>query len=210
MYEGVFVAKCIKAHVDWSIKNLKVRTHAPHTRARAHARAHAHTHIARACTQAYGHSNDDPWFRDLEEMLTTGLTPQERVDNVVLAFEICRVRSVRLPVPSSGLAFMRECLQAGLPREGRRVDPSHAPAQAGRQAVKSQRGATKRNQNTLTHTQSSQLVYVPRQHGGQVCDGVPPNAPPAPPAQMPVSYFQVCGRSCRQSLSVIPKTLSGL
>ena len=136
MYEGVFVAKCIKAHVDWSIKNLKVRTHAPHTRARAHARAHAHTHIARACTQAYGHSNDDPWFRDLEEMLTTGLTPQERVDNVVLAFEICRVRSVRLPVPSSGLAFMRECLQAGLPREGRRVDPSHAPAQARRQARK--------------------------------------------------------------------------
>ena len=79
MYEGVFVAKCIKAHVDWSIKNLKVRTHAPHTRARAHARAHAHTHIARACMQAYGHTNDDPWFRDLEEMLTTGLTPQEKV-----------------------------------------------------------------------------------------------------------------------------------
>ena len=48
MYEGVFVAKCIKAHVDWSIKNLKVRTHAPHTRARARTRAHTHTHTSHA------------------------------------------------------------------------------------------------------------------------------------------------------------------
>ena len=44
MYEGVFVAKCIKAHVDWSIKNLK----------------------------AYDHGNNE-WFKELEQLVGSGL-----------------------------------------------------------------------------------------------------------------------------------------
>ena len=190
MYEGVFVAKCIKAHVDWSIKNLKVRTHAPHTRARAHARAHAHTHIARACTQAYGHSNDDPWFRDLEEMLTTGLTPQERVDNVVLAFEICRVRR-------------------GFPGKGGGWIPPTLPLKLDSRLsnLKEERPSATKTPSLTPNLRNSFSCYG---NMGPKCATVCPQMPPLPPAQMPVSYFQVCGRSCRQSLSVIPKALSGL
>ena len=79
VYEGEFVAKCLQAYVDWAIKNLK----------------------------AYNHGDED-WFKDLEKLVGSGPTPQEKLENIT--FEICRVRSVRLPVPSSGLAFMRECL----------------------------------------------------------------------------------------------------
>ena len=52
IYEGELVARCIKAHVDWSIKKLKVSTQVLHTRARTHARARtrarAHAHNAEA------------------------------------------------------------------------------------------------------------------------------------------------------------------
>ena len=42
LWEGEFVAKCLKCHVDWSIKRLKGSGHG--TRARTHTHSHTHTH----------------------------------------------------------------------------------------------------------------------------------------------------------------------
>ena len=86
----------------------------------------------KAYHKAYSHGNDE-WFQDLKQLVGSGPTPQEKLKNIIRAFEICRVRSVRLPVPSSGLAFMRECPQTRFPREGRHVAPEHVPAQASSQ-----------------------------------------------------------------------------
>ena len=51
-WEGEFVAKCLKCHVDWSIKNLKAYGHSTHAHARTHTLALAHTHNARARDRA--------------------------------------------------------------------------------------------------------------------------------------------------------------
>ena len=106
IYEGEFVAKCLKAYVVWSIKNLKAYGHGTRSRAHTHSHTHSHTQRTRTRTQTRVHAGDEEWFTELENLPDSGLTPQEQVDNIIRAFEICRVRSVRLPVPSSGLAFM--------------------------------------------------------------------------------------------------------
>ena len=73
LWEGEFVAKCLKCHVDWSIKRLKGSGHG--TRAHTHTHSHTHTHATHATATAHATAHATATVRVKNITKTMGLPP---------------------------------------------------------------------------------------------------------------------------------------